>query len=246
MRAGQRGGRQRLLGAATSRARSSPSSTSPCAARSRIARRLQDPLAELVKIDPKAIGVGQYQHDVHQPLLARKLDEVVESCVNQVGVELNTASAPLLVARRRHRPGRWRRRSSRTATRNGAFASRARAARRCPASARRPSSRPPASCASATRPTTRSTPAPCTPSATRSSSAWPRDLGVDAGRAGRQPGALARLDLRALRRATTSASRRCATSSPSCASPAAIRAPASSRRSFRDDVHDDRGPQARA
>ena len=61
-----------------------------------IARRLKDPLAELVKIEPKAIGVGQYQHDVHQPLLQRKLDEVVESCVNQVGVELNTASAPLL------------------------------------------------------------------------------------------------------------------------------------------------------
>ena len=61
-----------------------------------IARRLQDPLAELVKIDPKSIGVGQYQHDVHQPLLVRKLDEVVESCVNRVGVEINTASAPLL------------------------------------------------------------------------------------------------------------------------------------------------------
>ncbi|HMI87783.1 MAG TPA: Tex family protein [Polyangiaceae bacterium] len=61
-----------------------------------IARRLQDPLAELVKIDPKAIGVGQYQHDVYQPLLKKKLDEVVESCVNAVGVELNTASAPLL------------------------------------------------------------------------------------------------------------------------------------------------------
>jgi uncharacterized protein len=61
-----------------------------------IARRLQDPLAELVKIDPKSIGVGQYQHDVHQPLLAKKLDEVIESCVNLVGVELNTASAPLL------------------------------------------------------------------------------------------------------------------------------------------------------
>ncbi|MBI2565497.1 MAG: RNA-binding transcriptional accessory protein [Candidatus Schekmanbacteria bacterium] len=61
-----------------------------------IARRLQDPLAELVKLDPKAIGVGQYQHDVHQPLLHRKLEEVVESCVNLVGVELNTASAPLL------------------------------------------------------------------------------------------------------------------------------------------------------
>ncbi len=61
-----------------------------------IGRRLQDPLAELVKIDPKAIGVGQYQHDVHQPLLDAKLDDVVVSCVNRVGVELNTASAPLL------------------------------------------------------------------------------------------------------------------------------------------------------
>ncbi|MDP9035075.1 MAG: RNA-binding transcriptional accessory protein [Myxococcota bacterium] len=61
-----------------------------------IARRLQDPLAELVKLDAKAIGVGQYQHDVHQGLLERKLDEVVESCVSAVGVELNTASAPLL------------------------------------------------------------------------------------------------------------------------------------------------------
>jgi uncharacterized protein len=61
-----------------------------------IARRLQDPLAELVKVEPKSIGVGQYQHDVSQTLLVRKLDEVVESCVNQVGVEVNTASAPLL------------------------------------------------------------------------------------------------------------------------------------------------------
>ncbi|MDH5671347.1 MAG: RNA-binding transcriptional accessory protein [Myxococcales bacterium] len=61
-----------------------------------IGRRLQDPLAELVKLDPKTIGVGQYQHDVDQGLLARRLSEVVESCVNQVGVELNTASARLL------------------------------------------------------------------------------------------------------------------------------------------------------
>ena len=61
-----------------------------------IARRLQDPLAELVKIEPKAIGVGQYQHDVYQPLLQKKLTEVVESCVNRVGVDINTASAPLL------------------------------------------------------------------------------------------------------------------------------------------------------
>ncbi len=61
-----------------------------------IARRLQDPLAELVKIDPKSIGVGQYQHDVAQPRLKERLDGVVESCVNRVGVEVNTASAPLL------------------------------------------------------------------------------------------------------------------------------------------------------
>lgn len=61
-----------------------------------IARRLQDPLAELVKIEPKAIGVGQYQHDVNQPLLQRKLEEVIESCVNHVGVALNTSSASLL------------------------------------------------------------------------------------------------------------------------------------------------------
>ncbi len=61
-----------------------------------IARRLQDPLAELVKIDPKAIGVGQYQHDVSQVQLAKSLDNVIEDCVNAVGVDLNTASMPLL------------------------------------------------------------------------------------------------------------------------------------------------------
>ncbi|MZI90342.1 RNA-binding transcriptional accessory protein [Dickeya dianthicola] len=61
-----------------------------------IARRLQDPLSELVKIDPKSIGVGQYQHDVSQTQLAKKLDAVVEDCVNAVGVDLNTASVPLL------------------------------------------------------------------------------------------------------------------------------------------------------
>src|SRR5690606_5623429 len=61
-----------------------------------IARRLQDPLAELVKIEPKAIGVGQYQHDVNQTRLGRRLDAVVEDCVNAVGVDLNTASPSLL------------------------------------------------------------------------------------------------------------------------------------------------------
>ncbi len=62
-----------------------------------IGRRLMDPLAELVKIDPKSIGVGQYQHDVDQPALKRSLDDVVESCVNSVGVEVNTASKQLLM-----------------------------------------------------------------------------------------------------------------------------------------------------
>ena len=61
-----------------------------------IARRLQDPLAELVKIDPKAIGVGQYQHDMNQKRLSEALGGVVEDSVNKVGVDLNTASAPLL------------------------------------------------------------------------------------------------------------------------------------------------------
>ena len=61
-----------------------------------IARRLQDPLAELVKIDPQSIGVGQYQHDMNQKKLGEALGGVVEDCVNKVGVDLNTASAPLL------------------------------------------------------------------------------------------------------------------------------------------------------
>jgi uncharacterized protein len=68
-----------------------------------IARRLQDPLAELVKIEPKSIGVGQYQHDVDQQKLSRSLDAVVEDAVNAVGVDLNMASAPLLCARLRPR-----------------------------------------------------------------------------------------------------------------------------------------------
>ena len=62
-----------------------------------IARRLQDPLAELVKIEPKAIGVGQYQHDVSQSQLSKTLDDVIEDCVNAVGVDLNSASAALLM-----------------------------------------------------------------------------------------------------------------------------------------------------
>ena len=80
-----------------------------------IARRLQDPLAELVKIDPKAIGVGQYQHDLGETKLARSLDAVVEDCVNAVGVDANTASAPLL-ARVSGIGSGWRRASCSTAT----------------------------------------------------------------------------------------------------------------------------------
>ncbi len=90
-----------------------------------IARRVQDPLAELVKIDPKSIGVGQYQHDVDQTLLARRLDAVVEDCVNRVGVDLNTASPALLsrvaglnariaeqIVRRRDQMGAFRNRAA--------------------------------------------------------------------------------------------------------------------------------------
>src|SRR5688500_2834045 len=82
---------------------SSPTTTSPSAAPSRsvvgsdsIGRRHMDPLAELVKLDPKSIGVGQYQHDVDQDALKKSLDDVVVSCVNAVGVEVNTASKQLL------------------------------------------------------------------------------------------------------------------------------------------------------
>jgi len=88
-----------------------------------IARRVQDPLAELVKIDPKSIGVGQYQHDVNQTQLVRSLDAVVEDCVNAVGVDLNTASVPLLARVAGLSPSvaaaivRWR-------DQNGAFRSR--------------------------------------------------------------------------------------------------------------------------
>ncbi len=81
-----------------------------------IARRLQDPLAELVKIEPKAIGVGQYQHDVDQGGLARSLDTVVEDCVNSVGVDVNTASAPLLWRACRASTRRWPPTSSPSAT----------------------------------------------------------------------------------------------------------------------------------
>ena len=130
-------------------ARNSPTRTSPCAGAVSIGRRLMDPLAELVKIDPKSIGVGQYQHDVDQGALKQSLDDVVMSCVNAVGVEVNTASPQLLTyvsglgpaARRKHR------RITATRTARSRHASDLRRSR---AWARRPSSRRPASCGSAT------------------------------------------------------------------------------------------------
>ena len=112
-----------------------------------IARRLQDPLAELVKIDPKSIGVGQYQHDLSEAKLSRSLDAVVEDCVNAVGVDVNTASAPLLtrVSGIGAGAGREHRRAPR---RQRPVPHRARRSRRCRGSARRRSSSAPASCAS--------------------------------------------------------------------------------------------------
>jgi protein Tex len=92
---GQRSRRVGLFGLGT-RAREFPDLDVSYRGAVSIARRLQDPLAELVKIDPESIGVGQYQHDVSQHKLARSLDAVVEDCVNAVGVDVNTASAPLL------------------------------------------------------------------------------------------------------------------------------------------------------
>ena len=89
-----------------------------------IARRLQDPLAELVKIDPKSIGVGQYQHDLSEGKLSRSLDAVVEDCVNAVGVDVNTASAPLLARVSGIGDGLGRARSWRTGIPAGPFRSR--------------------------------------------------------------------------------------------------------------------------
>ena len=112
---GQRGGRVGLFGLGAWRRPNFPASTFRLRGAVSIARRLQDPLAELVKIEPKSIGVGQYQHDVDQHRLGRSLEAVVEDAVNAVGVDLNTASAPLL-ARVSGLGRRWRRRSSRIAT----------------------------------------------------------------------------------------------------------------------------------
>lgn len=92
----QRGGRQRVFGLPRSGRRNFPITTSRARSAVSIARRLQDPLAELIKIDPKSIGVGQYQHDMNEKRLDCALGGVLEDCVNSVGVDLNTASVSLL------------------------------------------------------------------------------------------------------------------------------------------------------
>jgi uncharacterized protein len=114
-----------------------------------IARRLQDPLAELVKIDPKSIGVGQYQHDVNQSELARTLEAVVEDCVNAVGVDLNTASVPLLSRVSGLSSPAWRQVRGALARYPRAPFATANSCWTWPAWAPRPSSRAPAFCASA-------------------------------------------------------------------------------------------------
>ena len=139
-----------------------------------IARRLQDPLAELVKIDPKSIGVGQYQHDVSETGLRRSLEAVVDSCVNQVGVNVNTASYHLLAHVSGIGPGLARAIVEHRG--RPASSSRATACWRCRGSRRRCTSRRPGSCASPTRPTRSTTPA-FTRSATARSTSWRRSWG---------------------------------------------------------------------
>ena len=130
-----------------------------------IARRLQDPLAELVKIDPKSIGVGQYQHDLPESSLSRSLDAVVEDAVNAVGVDVNTASVPLLRRVSGITEGLATQIVAHRDT-HGPFRARTRARGRAAAWARRRSSSARASCASAAA-TTRSTSPGCTPRPTR-------------------------------------------------------------------------------
>ena len=187
-----------------------------------IARRLQDPLAELVKIDPKSIGVGQYQHDVSATMLSRSLDGVVEDCVNAVGVDVNTASAPLLRRvsgistglattivgfRDEHGPFRVADGADEGAAARGEGV---RAVRGLPAHPRR--GRP-------ARPLRR-----CTPRPTPWCGASSESTGVRRGLVGRQLRAARPARPRRVHRRDASASRRSPTSSPSSTSPAATRA----------------------
>ena len=135
-----------------------------------IGRRLMDPLAELVKIDPKSIGVGQYQHDVDQGALKRSLDDVVISCVNGVGVEVNTASKQLLTYVSGLGP-QLAKGIVEYRNQNGPFRSRETLGR-CPGWGPRPSNRPRDSCGSGTE-RTLWMPALSIRRVTPSSTAWP-------------------------------------------------------------------------
>ena len=200
-----------------------------------IARRLQDPLAELVKIEPKAIGVGQYQHDVDQHRLGRSLEAVVEDAVNAVGVELNTASAPLLAHVSGLGPSLA---EAIVAHRNakGAFRSR-KDLLSVPRLGPRAFEQAPASCASAaaTEPLDASAVHPeAYGLARRIVAACGRDLRAVMGDEAR----LKALDPRRLRRRDASACRRCGTSSPSSPSPGAIPRPGFVTASFAEGVDD--------
>jgi uncharacterized protein len=205
-----------------------------------IGRRLMDPLAELVKLDPKSIGVGQYQHDVDQTALKRTLDDVVVSCVNNVGVELNTASKHLLA----YVSGL----NSRVAANIVAHrdehgpSSRARNCSRSPDSGQRHSSRPPAFSAFATA-SIRSTAARCIRSVTNWSTAWPRTSAAPCSTCSAIRASARRFSRRNMSR-PKSACRRSRTSSPSSRSPGATRA-SSSRRSLRRRRRETGRPQAR-
>ena len=142
-----------------------------------IARRLQDPLAELVKIDPKSIGVGQYQHDVSPHGLKKSLDAVVDSCVNQVGVNLNTASYHLLSHVSGIGPALARAIVEHRA-KAGPVPSRARQLLEVPRFSSEGLRAGGGLPAHPRGRRTRSTTPACTPSATRCSSAWPTRLGV--------------------------------------------------------------------
>ena len=133
-----------------------------------IARRVQDPLAELVKIDPRSIGVGQYQHDIDQKKLTHALDGVVEDCVNHVGVDLNTASVSLLS----HVAGVTPRKTSSPIATKLAIIARAKPCSRCQSWGRKPLNNAPDSCASPTA-TSRWTTPRCIRKATPACAPWP-------------------------------------------------------------------------
>ncbi len=208
-----------------------------------IGRRLMDPLAELVKIDPKSIGVGQYQHDVDQGALKRGLDDVVVSCVNGVGVELNTASKQLLALRLRPRAGAGRE-DRRAPRRERALPV---APRRCcevPRLGPKAFEQARASCASAAA-STRSTPARCTRRATPWWTRMARDLGCAVADLLRDATLRARIDAREVRDRDGRPADAAATSSPSWPSRAATRGGSSRSFRFAEGVEKTRGPRSR-